>query len=123
VTFRYKDYADSRKEKLLTLSAAEFLRRFVQHVLPKGFMKIRHYGLLSSRQRAARLQLARRLLLPKVALSGNGSSVIEPAELARCPQCGSVRRARGELLPPVTSCLFACASRSAPSAELVGDTS
>ena len=46
VTFRYQDYADSRKEKLLTLSAEEFLRRFVQHVLPKGFMKIRHYGLL-----------------------------------------------------------------------------
>src|ERR1019366_1441057 len=42
VTFRYRDYADARKEKLLTLSAEEFLRRFVQHVLPKGFMKIRH---------------------------------------------------------------------------------
>jgi hypothetical protein len=123
VTFRYKDYADSRKEKLLTLSAAEFLRRFVLHVLPKGFMKIRHYGLLSSRQREARLQLARRLLLPKVALSGSGSSAIEPAEPACCPQCGSVRRARGELLPRVPLCPFVCASRSTPSAELVGDTS
>jgi hypothetical protein len=57
VTFRYKDYADSRKEKLLTLSAEEFLRRFVLHVLPKGFMKVRHYGLLSSRQREARLHI------------------------------------------------------------------
>ena len=56
VTFRYRDYADSRKEKLLTLSAEEFLRRFVTHVLPKGFMKIRHYGLLASRQREARLR-------------------------------------------------------------------
>ncbi len=123
VTFRYKDYADSRKEKLLTLSAEEFLRRFVQHVLPKGFMKIRHYGLLSSRQREARLQQARRLLLPRVALSGSGSSVIEPAEPARCPQCGSVRRARGELLPRVPLNPFVCASRSTPSAEPVGDTS
>jgi hypothetical protein len=124
VTFRYKDYADSRKEKLLTLSAEEFLRRFVLHVLPKGFMKIRHYGLLSSRHREARLHLARRLLLPKVALSGSGPSVIAPAEPVRCPHCGSVRRARGELLPRVPSCPFVCASRSTPSPEkLVGDTS
>jgi hypothetical protein len=123
VTFRYKDYADSRKEKLLTLSAEEFLRRFVQHVLPKGFMKIRHYGLLSSRQRAARLHQARRLLLPKVALSGTGSTAIEPTEPARCPQCGSVRRARGELVPRVPSSPFVCASRSTPSSKLVGDTS
>jgi hypothetical protein len=123
VTFRYKDYADSRKEKLLTLSAEEFLRRFVQHVLPKGFMKIRHYGLLSSRQREVRLHLARRLLLPRVALSGNGTTAIEPAEPARCPQCGSVRRARGELLPRVASSPFACAARSVPLSELVGDTS
>src|SRR3954468_23721801 len=47
VTFRYKDYADDRQHKTLTLDAVEFLRRFVQHVLPKGFMKIRHYGLLA----------------------------------------------------------------------------
>ena len=123
VTFRYKDYADSRKEKLLTLSAEEFLRRFALHVLPKGFMKIRHYGLLASRQREARLHLARRLLLPRVALSGSGSSVIAPAEPARCPQCGSVRRVRGEQLPRVPLSPFVCASRSTPSAELVGDTS
>jgi hypothetical protein len=99
VTFRYKDYADSRKEKLLTLSAEEFLRRFVLHVLPKGFMKIRHYGLLASRQREARLRQARRLLLPKSALHSNAKSGIEPAERARCPHCGSVRLARGARLP------------------------
>jgi hypothetical protein len=123
VTFRYRDYADSRKEKLLTLSAEEFLRRFVQHVLPKGFMKIRHYGLLSSRHREARLHLARRLLLPRVALPGSGSNAIEPADPARCPQCGSVRRSRGELLPRVASSPFGCVSRSTPAPELVGDTS
>src|SRR5204862_8068817 len=88
VTFRYKDYADARKEKLLTLSAEEFLRRFVQHVLPKGFMKIRHYGLLASRRREARLHKARQLLMPLLAAQGmqtDTSSVIKRAEPARCP--------------------------------------
>ena len=83
VTFRYHDYADARKEKLLTLSAEEFLRRFMQHVLPKGFMKIRHYGLLASRQREARLRQARKLLLPKLALQAGASNDIKPAEPAR----------------------------------------
>jgi Putative transposase/Transposase zinc-binding domain len=123
VTFRYHDYADARKEKLLTLSAEEFLRRLVQHVLPKGFMKIRHYGLLASRQREARLRAARRLLLPKMALSAGTATGIEPAELARCPQCGSVRRVRGELLPRVLSSPFVCRSGSTPTATLASDTS
>ncbi len=63
VTFRYKDYADDQRQKTMTLSAEEFLRRFVQHVLPKGFVKIRHYGLLANAQREARLAMCRRLLL------------------------------------------------------------
>jgi hypothetical protein len=123
VTFRYHDYADSRKEKRLTLSAEEFLRRFVQHVLPKGFKKIRHYGLLASRQREARLRQARRLLLPKLALQGSPATGIEPAEPARCPQCGSVWRVRGELLPRVPSSPFVCWPRSTPTATLASDTS
>jgi Putative transposase len=49
----------------MTLSAEEFLRRIVQHVLPRGFVKIRHYGLLANRQRAAKLRLCRRLLLAR----------------------------------------------------------
>ena len=48
VTFNYKDYADKSKQKLLTLSGTEFIRRFTLHILPKGFLKIRHYGLHSS---------------------------------------------------------------------------
>ena len=123
VTFRYRDYADSRKEKLLTLSAEEFLRRFVQHVLPKGFMKIRHYGLLASRQREARLRQARRLLLPKLALQSSGSSSIEPAEPARCPACGSVRLARGELLPRTGASPFVCASPRDARVASIADTS
>jgi hypothetical protein len=123
VTFRYRDYADSRKEKLLTLSAEEFLRRFVQHVLPKGFMKIRHYGLLSSRHREARLRLARRLLLPRLALTAMSAPSVEPVAPVRCPQCGSVRLARGELLPRAGSSPFACASRNGSAPVSAADTS
>ena len=122
VTFRYRDYADSRKEKLLTLSAEEFLRRFVQHVLPKGFMKIRHYGLLSSRYREARLRLARRLLLPRLAVASSAEA-IEPAEPARCPACGSVRRVRGELLPRTGASPFACVPPRDSLSASAGDTS
>jgi hypothetical protein len=123
VTFRYKDYADSRKEKLLTLSAEEFLRRFLQHVLPKGFMKIRHYGLLASRQREARLRQARKLLLPKLALPAGPSAGIEPAEPARCPQCGSVRRVRGALLPRTGASPFVAASPRDSTGLSIADTS
>src|SRR5262249_22409327 len=61
VTFRYKDYADDQRCKTMTLTAEEFLRRFVPHVLPKGFVKVRHYGLLAPRDRDERLAWCRRL--------------------------------------------------------------
>lgn len=118
VTFRYRDYADARKEKLLTLSAEEFLRRFVLHVLPKGFMKVRHYGILASRQREARLHQARKRLLPALA-----ASAVAPTESPRCPACGSVRLARGEELPRRTVSPFACVSGRPPEREPAIDTS
>ena len=49
ISFRYKDYADGGKQKMMTLEATEFIRRFCLHILPKGFRKIRHYGFLSNR--------------------------------------------------------------------------
>jgi hypothetical protein len=124
VTIRYRDYAESRKEKLLTLSAEEFLRRFLVHVLPKGFMKIRHYGLLASRQREARLRQARKLLLAaSVAPSASASDGIAATEAPQCPVCGSVRLSRGELLPRTNASPFACgALRTAPPTA-VADTS
>jgi hypothetical protein len=133
VTFRYKDYAEEGQNKLLTLSAEEFLRRFVQHVLPKGFMKIRHYGLLASRQREARLHLARRLLLPLTALpalplpdgiaADKAASAVEPAALPHCPQCGSVRRVRAELGPHLGTCPFAAPAGGLAVPAAPGDTS
>jgi len=94
VTFRYKDYADAHKHKAMTLDADEFLRRFVQHVLPKSFVKIRHYGLLANAQREVRLELCRRLLLvtavPPAPLSED-AAIIEPAQPRCCPKCGGIR--------------------------------
>jgi hypothetical protein len=106
VTFRYKDYAEDHRQKTLTLSAEEFLRRFVQHVLPKGFVKIRHYGLLANRQRADKLELCRRLLLTQAAAvalavaepTASGKEQVEPALPPHCPQCGGSRLVRIELV-------------------------
>lgn len=58
VTFRWRDYSDGNKTKLLILAAAEFIRRFLLHILPPGFRKIRHYGIFASRDKMRRLKLA-----------------------------------------------------------------
>lgn len=62
VRFRYKDYAHRNRQKIMTLEAAEFIRRFLLHVLPDGFVRIRHFGLLANRHRQQRLNDCRRLL-------------------------------------------------------------
>ena len=62
VTFKYKDYADGNAQKKMTLSHAEFLRRFELHILPRRFVKIRHYGLLQNHGKRKRLNALRRQL-------------------------------------------------------------
>jgi hypothetical protein len=62
VTFSYTDYADNDKRKVMKLEGVEFLRRFLQHVLPKGFMRIRHYGFLANSIRKKRLDSIRHLV-------------------------------------------------------------
>ena len=57
VRFKYRDYADNNHDKVMTLSCDEFLRRYLQHVLPKGFMRIRHYGFLANACRKRKLAL------------------------------------------------------------------
>jgi hypothetical protein len=69
VSFRWKDYAHGGKKKLMTLAADEFLRRFLLHVLPKGLVRIRHFGLFANRRRTAMLALCRSLLGPPLALA------------------------------------------------------
>jgi hypothetical protein len=103
VTFRYRDYADGHRHKTMTLDAGEFLRRFVQHVLPKRFVKIRRYGLLANRHRRARLDLCRRLLLVVNVCAATPSTdlvALEPAQPRCCPECGSIRLVYRDLEPP-----------------------
>jgi hypothetical protein len=89
VTFRWKDYAHGSKQRKMTLSATEFLRRFAQHILPRGFVRIRQYGFLANRCRAANLVIARQLLtaIPKPAEICPNSTADAPTW--RCPQCGA----------------------------------
>jgi hypothetical protein len=95
VTFRWKDYrADGRdRQKIMTLTTGEFIRRFLSHVLPQGFHRIRHYGLLASGTRADNIVRARRLLDVSAAQPGAGNTSCaetnEPKPLAHpCPCCG-----------------------------------
>jgi hypothetical protein len=88
VTFDWKDYRDGDKHKSMTLSAEEFLRRLMQHILPRAFVKIRHYGLLANRTREEKLGKSRLALL----LAGLSRCVVVPArEKAKerlCAVCG-----------------------------------
>jgi len=61
VTFNWRDYRDGNKIKVMTITAEEFIRRFMLHILPSGFRKIRHFGILASRDKSLRLALCRRL--------------------------------------------------------------
>ena len=69
VTFRYKDYAHGHKKREMHLSGPEFLRRFLLHVLPKGFVRIRHYGFLALRNRNSNVELCRSLIAEAGAVS------------------------------------------------------
>lgn len=96
VTFAYKDYRQGGRPKELTLSGEEFGRRFVQHVLPRGFVRVRHYGLLANRGREAKLALCRRLLGMAVVV---GVTVTAAAALRCCDVCGEGWMVLVELLP------------------------
>lgn len=61
VTFKWRDYRDGNKEKVMTVTAKEFIRRFLLHILPNRFTKIRHYGLLGNRDKIKRLRLCKKL--------------------------------------------------------------
>jgi Putative transposase/Transposase zinc-binding domain len=108
VAFSYKDYRRGRRSRIMRLAPHEFIRRFLLHVLPDGFHRIRHYGFLAKGDRGESLARVRALASARSAESANGPT--EPADpqpqpddgtLAPCPECGG-RMRRVDLVPPST---------------------
>ena len=99
VRFHWKDYADHDRRKVMALPVEEFLRRFLLHIVPPGFMRIRHFGLLANRTRHATLDRCRHLLHAPIPSPEDGHP--EPTavlmqrltgvDLSRCPVCGEGR--------------------------------
>jgi len=108
VTFRYKDYRHDARQKTMTLQAEEFIRRFLLHVLPEGFQRIRYYGFLANRYRAQKLVHCRDLLgmpaLDRTASEVNKDYSERYEELTgfslwECPVCHQGRTLVIEVLP------------------------
>ena len=93
ITFSYKDYRRGHRQRRLTLSATEFIRRFMMHVLPHGFVRIRYYGFLANAQRQQQLKKIRQLLNvpdPESRDQQADADLLEQeqdAEPAPCPHC------------------------------------
>src|ERR1700674_5589751 len=92
VTFRWRDSAHQNEQKLLTLSLDEFLRRFLLHLLPEGFMRIRNFGFLANRRRATTLPLCFQLLGSAPQTEQEASSAKDATPLWLCPKCGGPMR-------------------------------
>ena len=90
VTFRWRDSAHGNRKRLMTLPVAEFLRRFLLHLLPRGFMRIRNFGFLANRQRAKLLPLCFRLLQQsdQPAAGTNSPAALPTHSQWNCPLCG-----------------------------------
>ena len=91
VTCRWRDSAHNNEQKLLTLSLDEFLRRFLLHLLPKGFVRIRNFGFLANRKRAITVPLCLSLLGSPTEATQEASAH-SPCDLWLCPHCGGSMR-------------------------------
>jgi hypothetical protein len=109
VTFRYKDYRHDSQQKTMTLHAEEFIRRFLLHVLPDGFQRIRYYGFLGNRYREEKLARCRELLgmplseLPALDTTKDyrdRSEELTGASLRTCPVCHRGHMVSMAILPP-----------------------
>lgn len=86
VSFSYKDYADNNRSKQIILKGEEFLRRYLSHILPKGLMRVRHFGFLANRCRRKKLSIIRRQL-PKVTTCKENAVKEKPLSCWHCPVC------------------------------------
>jgi hypothetical protein len=114
VSFRWKDYAHGGRPGILTLDSVEFVRRFLKHVLPSGFVRVRHYGLLANRHRQEKLARCRELLgmavtppadtapsAPDPVLATATETTVTPTRA--CPRCGAGRMVVVAEFPPLPS--------------------
>ena len=109
VTFRYRNWTDGDHVKLMTLPAFEFIRRFLLHILPDGFVKIRYFGLLSNRHKQTRLKRCRQLLRASAPTHRREDQETSWEDLMVrltgvdprvCPQCGKGKMIHKEILLP-----------------------
>jgi putative transposase/transposase-like zinc-binding protein len=109
VTFKWRDYKNNNKEKFMTVKAEEFIRRFLMHVLPNGFMKIRHYGILSNRNRKTKLEKCKKIT--GAIFNNNEDSIkklsvselllkLTGIDINKCPCCGDGKMIRKEKIDP-----------------------
>ncbi len=113
VSFRYKDYAAGQQSKVMTLSTTEFIRRFLMHTLPNGFVRIRYFGFLANRDRHQRLDQCRRLLGAPTRRIQPAEEVELPAEDSPCPSpttCPICRR-RSLVIIDVVPAISPCPPR------------
>lgn len=111
VSFRWRDYADDNKRKVMTLEASEFIRRFLLHVLPDRFVKIRHFGIVANRKRRENIALCRELLGGNAIESKKDDDTPETwqerllkvagVDVTQCPVCQKGKMRRIEELQPV----------------------
>ena len=106
VTFRWRDYADNNKSKVMTLEAHEFIRRFLLHVLPDRFVKIRHYGILANRCGRGKLERAREVLAVDRKYSEKKTETWQERlyrltgfDVTKCPNCGERSMRTVETIP------------------------
>jgi hypothetical protein len=99
VSFRWRDSAHGNKKRLMSLPVDEFLRRFLLHLLPRGFVRIRNFGFLANRQRATLLPLCFSLLQSAPDLSTQAPQVNRPQTLPKCPLCGGTMQVIERLTP------------------------
>jgi predicted Zn-ribbon and HTH transcriptional regulator len=107
VTFKWRDYRDNNNNKFMTIDVFEFIRRFLLHILPKGYFKIRYYGLLASRNHSTDLELCKRLLKLAVKIAEQARKLswedlmleLFDIDVRRCPVCGKGRLVAKQLIP------------------------
>jgi hypothetical protein len=114
VSFRWKDYAHGGRQGTMTLDSVEFVRRFLMHVLPAGFVRVRHYGLLANRHRQEQLARCRELLgmavTPQAGTAPTDADPVTPmvheaavTPTRVCPRCGASRMVVVAEFPPLPS--------------------